>query len=120
MTNAKFNHIRKTQTDYTGDEEKYISLDINTEEDIKIIKKKVKNFLEKILNLKKRIRFNINVDEDDHFPLINSCFEINSFFMTNFNSLIENILSCCLNSGKFLKKTGGLSCFKAILTSIPS
>ena len=53
MTNAKFNHIRKTQTDYTGDEEKYISLDINTEEDIKIIKKKVKNFLEKILNLKK-------------------------------------------------------------------
>ena len=40
MTNAKFNHIRKTQTDYSGDEEKCISLDINTEEDIKIKKKK--------------------------------------------------------------------------------
>ena len=53
MTNAKFNHIRKTQINYLGDEEKCISLDINTEEDIKIIKKKVKNFLEKILNLKK-------------------------------------------------------------------
>ena len=53
MTNAKFNHIKKTQIDYLGDEEKCISLDINTEEDIKIIKKKVKNFLEKILNLKK-------------------------------------------------------------------
>ena len=39
MTNAKFNHIRKTQTDYTGDEEKYLSLDINTEDDIRIIKK---------------------------------------------------------------------------------
>ena len=53
MTNAKFNHIRKTQINYLGDEEKCISLDINTEEDIKIIKKKVKNFLEKTLNLKK-------------------------------------------------------------------
>ena len=52
MTNAKFNHIRKRQIDYLGDEEKCISLDINTEEDIKIIKKKVKNFLEKVLNLK--------------------------------------------------------------------
>ena len=53
MTNAKFNQIRKTQTDYSGVEEKFVSLDINTEEDIKIVKKKVKNFLEKILNLKK-------------------------------------------------------------------
>ena len=53
MTNAKFNHIRKTQTDYSGVEKKFISLDINTEEDIKIIKKKVKTFLEKNLNLKK-------------------------------------------------------------------
>ena len=54
MTNAKFNHIKKTQTDYSDVEEKCISLDINTEEDIKIVKKKVKNFLEKILNLKKQ------------------------------------------------------------------
>ena len=54
MTNAKFNHIRKTQTDYSGVEEKFVSLDLNTEEDIKIIKK-VKNFLEKILNLKKEL-----------------------------------------------------------------
>ena len=53
MTNAKFNQIKKTQTDYSDVEEKFISLDINTEEDIKIVKKKVKNFLEKILNLKK-------------------------------------------------------------------
>ena len=55
MTNAKFNHIRKTQTDYSDVEEKFISLDINTEEDIKILKRKVKNFLEKILNLKKEL-----------------------------------------------------------------
>ena len=55
MTNAKFNHIRKTQIDYSGIEEKCISLDVNTEEDIKIVKKKVKNFLEKILNLKKEL-----------------------------------------------------------------
>ena len=53
MTNAKFNHIRKTQIDYLGDKEKCVSLHINTEEDIKIIKKKVKNFLERTLNLKK-------------------------------------------------------------------
>ena len=52
MTNEKFDHIRKTQTDYSGVEEKFVSLDINTEEDIKIVKKKVKNFLEKVLNLK--------------------------------------------------------------------
>ena len=39
MTNAKFNQIRKTQTDHSGVEDKYISLDINTEEDIKIVKK---------------------------------------------------------------------------------
>ena len=53
MTTTKFNHIRRTQTDYSDIEEKHISLDINTQEDIKIIKKRVKNFLEKILNLKK-------------------------------------------------------------------
>ena len=53
MTHAKFNHIRKTQTDHSGVMKKSISLDINTEEDIKIVKKNVKNFLEKILNLKK-------------------------------------------------------------------
>ena len=55
MTNAKFNHIRKTQTDYLGVERKFISLDINMEEDIKMVKKKVKNFLEKILNSKKEL-----------------------------------------------------------------
>ena len=55
MTDAKFNHIRKTQTDYTGVERKFISLDINTEEDIETVKKKVKNFLDKILNLKKEL-----------------------------------------------------------------
>ncbi len=66
------------------------------------------------------MRFNINVDEDDHFPPIISCFEINNFFMTNFNSPIENILSCCLNAGKYLKKIGGLSSFIALLMSIPS
>ena len=55
MTNEKFNQIRKTQTDYLGVEEKFVSLDINTEEDIKIVKKKVRNFLEKILNLKKEL-----------------------------------------------------------------
>ena len=53
MTFAKYNQIRKTQTDYSGVEEKFVSLDLNTEEDIKIVKKKVKNFLGKILNLKK-------------------------------------------------------------------
>ena len=55
MTNAKFNHIKKTQTDYSVVEEKWISLDIDTEEDIKIVKKKVKNFLDKILSLKKEL-----------------------------------------------------------------
>ena len=55
MTTTKFNHIRRTQTDYSDIEEKHISLDINTQEDIKIIKKRVKSFLEKILNLKKEL-----------------------------------------------------------------
>ena len=55
MTNAKFNHIRKTQIKISGVENSLISLDINTQEDIKIIKKKVKNFLEKVLNLKKEL-----------------------------------------------------------------
>ena len=55
MTNAKFNHIRKTQTDYSDVEEKFVSLDINMEEDIRIVKKNIKNFLEKILNLKKEL-----------------------------------------------------------------
>ena len=55
MTFAKYNQIRKTQTDYSGVEEKFVSLDLNTEEDIKIVKKKVKNFLGKILNLKKEL-----------------------------------------------------------------
>ena len=55
MTNAKFDHIRKAQIDCSSVEEKFISLDINTQEDITIIKKKVKNFLEKVLNLKKEL-----------------------------------------------------------------
>ncbi len=53
MTLVKFNQIIKTQTVNTNADKKYISLDLNTEEDIKILKKKVKNFLEKTLNLKK-------------------------------------------------------------------
>ena len=55
MTNAKFNHIRKVQIDCSSVEEKFISLDINSQEDIKIIKKKIKNFLETVLNLKKEL-----------------------------------------------------------------
>jgi len=55
MTNAKFDHIRKAQIDCSSVEEKFISLDINTQEDIKIIKKKIKNFLETVLNLKKEL-----------------------------------------------------------------
>ena len=55
MTNAKFNHIRKTQIDSSGVEEKFVSLVINMEDDIKIVEKKVKNFLKKILNLKKEL-----------------------------------------------------------------
>ena len=55
MTTAKFNNIRKTQTLYSDIEESFISLDINTQEDIKAIRKKVKNFLEKTLNLKKEL-----------------------------------------------------------------
>ena len=53
MTLVKFNQIIKTQTVNTNADKKCISLDLNTEEDIKILKKKVKNFLEKTLNLKK-------------------------------------------------------------------
>ena len=55
MTLVKFNQIIKTQTVNTNVERKCISLDLNTEEDIKILKNKVKNFLEKTLNLKKAI-----------------------------------------------------------------
>ena len=55
MTNAKFNHIRKAQIDCSSVEEKFISLDIYSQEDIKIIKKKIKNFLETVLNLKKEL-----------------------------------------------------------------
>ena len=55
MTDAKFNHIRRTQADYSDIDEKCISLDINTEEDINKVKKKVKNFLEKVLNSKKEL-----------------------------------------------------------------
>ena len=55
MTNDKFNNIRKAQISFSGVKNKRISLDINTQEDIKIIKKKVKNFLEKVLKLKKEL-----------------------------------------------------------------
>ena len=55
MTNDKFNNIRKAQISFSGVKKKCISLDINTQEDIKIIKKKVKNFLEKVLKLKKEL-----------------------------------------------------------------
>ena len=40
MTNDKFNNIRKAQISFSGVKNKRISLDINTQEDIKIIKKK--------------------------------------------------------------------------------
>ena len=53
MTLVKFNQIIKKQTINANIESKCISLDLNTEEDIKILKNKVKNFLEKTLNLKK-------------------------------------------------------------------
>ena len=53
MTLVKFNQIIKTQTINTDAENKCVSLDLNTEGDIKILKIKVKNFLEKTLNLKK-------------------------------------------------------------------
>ena len=53
MTLVKFNQIIKTQIINTEVENKCVSLNLNTEEDIKILKIKVKNFLEKILNLKK-------------------------------------------------------------------
>ena len=55
MTLVKFNQIIKTQALNTNVERKCISLDLNTEEDMKILKNKVKNFLEKTLNLKKAI-----------------------------------------------------------------
>ena len=53
MTLVKFNQIIKTQTVNTNADKKCISLDLNTEEDIKILKIKIKNFLEQTLNLKK-------------------------------------------------------------------
>lgn len=55
MTKMKFYKIIKTQTVNSDIEKKFISLDLNMEKDIKIIRKKVKNFLEKIVNLKKVI-----------------------------------------------------------------
>ncbi len=55
MTKMKFYKIIKTQADNTEIEKKFISLDLNMEKDIQIIKIKVKNFLEKIVNLKKVI-----------------------------------------------------------------
>ena len=53
MTQVKFNQIIKTQAINANVESKCISLDLNTEEDIKILKIKIKNFLEQTLNLKK-------------------------------------------------------------------
>ena len=53
MTQVKFNQIIKTQAINANVESKFISLDLNTEEDIKILKIKIKNFLEQTLNLKK-------------------------------------------------------------------
>ena len=53
MTQVKFNQIIKTQVINANVESKFISLDLNTEEDIKILKIKIKNFLEQTLNLKK-------------------------------------------------------------------
>ena len=53
MTQVKFNKIIKTQAINSNVESKFISLDLNTEEDIKILKIKIKNFLEQTLNLKK-------------------------------------------------------------------
>ena len=53
MTLVKFNQIIKKQTINANIESKCISLDLNTEEDIKILKIKIKNFLEQTLNLKK-------------------------------------------------------------------
>ena len=53
MTQVKFNQIIKTQATNANVESKFISLDLNTEEDIKILKIKIKNFLEQTLNLKK-------------------------------------------------------------------
>ena len=53
MTQVKLNQIIKTQAINTDIENKWISLDPNTEEDFNMLKIKVKNFLEKTLNLKK-------------------------------------------------------------------
>ena len=50
MTQEKFNQIIKTQTVKREVEDKCISLDLNTEEDIKTVKIKLKSFVEKILN----------------------------------------------------------------------
>ena len=43
----------KNQTVNTEVEDRFISLDLNTEEDIKTIEIKVQNFLEKILSIEK-------------------------------------------------------------------
>ena len=53
MTLEKFNQIIRNQTTYTRAENKFVSLDLNTEDNIKMLKIRVKNFLEEILNLKK-------------------------------------------------------------------
>lgn len=53
MTKVKFNQIIKNQTVNTEVEDRCISLDLNTEEDIKTIEIKVQNFLEKILSIEK-------------------------------------------------------------------
>ena len=53
MTLRKFNQIIKNQTITTRAEDKFVSLDLNTDENIEILKIKVKNFLDETLNLKK-------------------------------------------------------------------
>jgi len=53
MTLRKFNQIIKNQTITTRAEDKFVSLDLNTDENIEILKIKVKNFLGETLNLKK-------------------------------------------------------------------
>ena len=53
MTHVKFNQIIKAQKLNTDVESKFVSLDLNTEEDIELVKIKVENFLKKILKSEK-------------------------------------------------------------------
>lgn len=53
MTQEKFNQIIKAQIINTEVEDKCVSLNLNTEEDIETLKIKVKNFVAKVLNSEK-------------------------------------------------------------------